>query len=214
MAVRVGAAATTSELDELKQDVEDYNQTMVGDGRPVSIKVQKALQCALTAIPFLLPRCSSRWLTRRVRGPSAAYPSAQGVQIGHHTIPAQGEKVQVRGACSPLGPSSWVGLEADGEVVRPQMGDSNKVGFYMLHENSTETIDQLRSIRAKPTKFICLNDNMDDPDDEVHGTHFVFVLASLIPHFVRSMYVGSHSLALSCHHVGMIADCHRDGQPL
>lgn len=41
------------------------------------------------------------------------------------------------------------------------------VGFYMLHENSTDTIDQLRSIRSKPSKFICLNDNMDDPDDVV-----------------------------------------------
>jgi hypothetical protein len=55
------------------------------------------------------------------------------------------------------------------------MGDSNLVGFYMLHENSTDTIDQLRAIRANPSKFICLNDNMDHPDEEVHA----------FPHFSR-----------------------------
>jgi len=53
------------------------------------------------------------------------------------------------------------------------MGDSNLVGFYMLHENSTDTIDQLRAIRAKPSKFICLNDNMDDPDEKVRRPSFL-----------------------------------------
>mmetsp|Transcript_42423 Transcript_42423/g.79393 ORF Transcript_42423/g.79393 Transcript_42423/m.79393 type:complete len:153 (+) Transcript_42423:42-500(+) len=42
-----------------------------------------------------------------------------------------------------------------------QLGNTDLVGFYMLRDNSTEVFEQLEGIRLNPSKFICLNDNMD-----------------------------------------------------
>lgn len=41
------------------------------------------------------------------------------------------------------------------------------VTFHMLRDDYQTTIDQLNSIRDRPTKFICLNDDMKSPSTEV-----------------------------------------------
>jgi UDP-N-acetylglucosamine-lysosomal-enzyme len=41
------------------------------------------------------------------------------------------------------------------------------VTFHMLRDDYQTTIDQLKSIRDRPTKFICLNDDMKSPSTEV-----------------------------------------------
>ena len=43
------------------------------------------------------------------------------------------------------------------------MGDLNEVTFEMIGDNFNETREKLDGIRAKRTKFICVNDDMNDP---------------------------------------------------
>jgi len=39
--------------------------------------------------------------------------------------------------------------------------DQSEVTFKMLRDNVSTVVGQLDDIRKKPTKFICLNDNID-----------------------------------------------------
>ncbi|KAK3242460.1 hypothetical protein CYMTET_47852 [Cymbomonas tetramitiformis] len=47
-----------------------------------------------------------------------------------------------------------------------ELGDVDKnVGFHMLRDNSTAVLNTLEDIRQRPTKFVCLNDNLEEGMD-------------------------------------------------
>ena len=47
------------------------------------------------------------------------------------------------------------------------LGQDKDVSFEMIGDNATETIFQLDSVRARLSKFICINDNMKNPTPEL-----------------------------------------------
>lgn len=53
-------------------------------------------------------------------------------------------------------------------LPQPIIGsDRDVVAFEMINDNFTETLSQLDSIRARQSKFICVNDNMKNPSPEL-----------------------------------------------
>eukprot|EP00854_Cymbomonas_tetramitiformis_P005217 gene5217-6343_t len=51
-----------------------------------------------------------------------------------------------------------------------ELGDVDKnVGFHMLRDNSTAVLNTLEDIRQRPTKFVCLNDNLEEGMDHTQG---------------------------------------------
>jgi len=56
---------------------------------------------------------------------------------------------------------------------------NDEVAFEMISDNATHGIHQLDSIRARRSKFICINDNMRDPPPE---------LVSALDQFFAAMY--------------------------
>lgn len=57
-----------------------------------------------------------------------------------------------------------------------ELGNMDDVTFYMMGNNGTHVQDRLKSILSKGTKFICLNDDMDDPSSEVVDSLKAFYL--------------------------------------
>ena len=47
------------------------------------------------------------------------------------------------------------------------LGQDKDVSFEMIGDNATETIIQLDSVRARLSKFMCINDNMKNPSPEL-----------------------------------------------
>ena len=46
-------------------------------------------------------------------------------------------------------------------------GDVEEVGFHMISDNLEETMEKLNDVRAKRPKFVCINDDMDNPSEEL-----------------------------------------------
>ena len=42
-------------------------------------------------------------------------------------------------------------------------GDVAEVGFHMISDDLEDTMSKLNEVRAKRPKFVCINDDMDDP---------------------------------------------------
>ena len=42
-----------------------------------------------------------------------------------------------------------------------------QVGFHMISDDMEETMKKLNDVRAKRPKFVCVNDDMDDPSPEL-----------------------------------------------
>ena len=49
----------------------------------------------------------------------------------------------------------------------PVMGADKEVAFEMIGDNYTDSIRQLDSVRARQSKFICINDNMQQPSEQL-----------------------------------------------
>lgn len=61
-----------------------------------------------------------------------------------------------------------VDWRAKGIAIAPVMGsDKDVVAFEMIGDNYTDTLRQLDSVRARQSKFICINDNMQNPSREL-----------------------------------------------
>ncbi len=52
-------------------------------------------------------------------------------------------------------------------VLPSMLPDKDIVAFEMIGDNFTDALHQLDSIRARQSKFICVNDNMKNPSDEL-----------------------------------------------
>eukprot|EP00981_Chlorochromonas_danica_P004547 scaffold912_cov187-Ochromonas_danica.AAC.25 len=57
------------------------------------------------------------------------------------------------------------------------LSDRDYVAFEMINDNYSTTVQQLDSIRARQSKFICVNDNMKHPSEELMGELRAFFLS-------------------------------------
>ena len=77
-----------------------------------------------------------------------------------------------------------------------QRGDAEVVGFHALPSNVTNMITMLDKIRARPEKFLCLNDDMGDDANDVtlFTVGFTLVQAASV-----HMCTGWHDWSWWCH---------------
>ena len=64
-------------------------------------------------------------------------------------------------------------IEGVAKHARPNLGegvsegDIDEVGFHMISDDTEETMEKLNNIRSRRPKFVCVNDDMENPSDEL-----------------------------------------------